>query len=314
MGVDFAELAKRNSEDPGSAPKGGDLDWFTRRRWIQSFDEVALTMQPGQVSDIVRTIYGYHLIKCYDRKPPKTFDESRKELQQVYQQTRFQEDYKKFMDRLKKQVGYSMHTAAATEFAASVDSTTSTRDSAWADGVPAEVKAKALFTFGPRVVSVDSVITLIKGRPDMANVPLRAASLWSTLEKIGEQLVFQVKGETITQEYPEFASMMKEYTDGILLYQIEQDRVWNRVSISDSALISYFENNRDKFMYPDRVDFTALYIATDSLASLVHGKLESGATIGDIVAKDSARMKQQTSFPVTFGRNSATLSKNAKKK
>ena len=59
-GADFAGLATRNSEDPGSAPKGGDLGWFTRRRWILPFDEVAMAMKPGETSNIVRTVYGYH--------------------------------------------------------------------------------------------------------------------------------------------------------------------------------------------------------------------------------------------------------------
>ena len=62
-GMDFAELAKRHSQDIGSAAVGGDLGFFERRRAIQDFDEVAFSLPVGRISGIVRTPYGYHLIK-----------------------------------------------------------------------------------------------------------------------------------------------------------------------------------------------------------------------------------------------------------
>jgi peptidyl-prolyl cis-trans isomerase SurA len=74
MGAYFPDLARRNSGDPGSAEKGGDLGWFKRRRWIQSFDEAVQLLRPGQVSDIVKTNYGYHIIECTDERPPSLDD------------------------------------------------------------------------------------------------------------------------------------------------------------------------------------------------------------------------------------------------
>ncbi|MBI4535539.1 MAG: peptidylprolyl isomerase, partial [Ignavibacteriae bacterium] len=313
MGIDFADLAKRNSQDPGSAPRGGDLGIFGRRRWIQSFDEVAHTLDSGQVSGIVRTIYGYHLIKCYEKFPPKSFEDGKKEVQQLYQQTRFQEDYKKFLAGLKQKLQFRMNDSVATAFIGALDSTKSTRDTAWAGTIPSEWEAAALYVFGTRVVSVDSVVGLINGRPDMNNVSLRAASVKSTLDKIEEQLIFQVRGETMERDYPEFASIMKEYLDGILLYQIEQDRVWNRVAITDSALTAYFESHRDKFMYPDRVDFSAVSIANDSLAQFIHAWMKDGKAMEEIASEDSARMKAPTSHEAKFAVGSSKLSSDVTK-
>ena len=80
-GADFAELAKKHSEDEGSAKNGGDLDYFGRGRLVPEFDQTVFAMQPGQISDLVKTQYGYHIIKLVDKKTATT-----RSLQEVRQQ------------------------------------------------------------------------------------------------------------------------------------------------------------------------------------------------------------------------------------
>ena len=67
-GADFAALAKANSQDPASAARGGDLDFFGRGRMVPEFDAVAFSLPVGQLSDLVRTQFGFHIIKVTDKK------------------------------------------------------------------------------------------------------------------------------------------------------------------------------------------------------------------------------------------------------
>jgi len=67
-GEDFAKLAQANSQD-GSAQQGGDLNFFPRGQMVPPFEEAAFALQPGQISDVVTTQYGYHIIKLTDRRP-----------------------------------------------------------------------------------------------------------------------------------------------------------------------------------------------------------------------------------------------------
>jgi len=89
-GADFAELAKKYSEDEGSAKNGGDLDYFGRGKMVPEFDQAVFSMQPGQISDLVKTQYGYHIIKLVDKKNATT-----RSLQEVRQQLVDQLSYEK---------------------------------------------------------------------------------------------------------------------------------------------------------------------------------------------------------------------------
>ena len=68
-GADFAALAKKYSQDEVSAAQGGDLDYFSRGRMVAAFDTAAFALAPGEISDLVKTEFGYHIIKLTDRKP-----------------------------------------------------------------------------------------------------------------------------------------------------------------------------------------------------------------------------------------------------
>jgi peptidyl-prolyl cis-trans isomerase SurA len=304
-GADFAALATAHSEDPGSAGRGGDLGYFSRRRWVQPFDEVAMNLKPGQLSDIVRTPYGYHIIKCYDVRPRKTFEAAKQELQPIYQQLRYQDDYAKFLGRVKSEVHFVMYDSTLAKFLASVDTNGTTHDSAWWSGIKPGTGVLPLFSVQDRRVSVDSVVRMIDARPELASTSLRAQPLATAVEKIGEQLVFSAKADLLAKNVPEFAALLAEYREGILLYQVEQEHVWNKIIMGDSILKPYFAANRDKFTWPDRISITAIQGMTDSLAGTISRMLHSGSTIEAVAEKDSARMAAPASHSVVFARGSA---------
>ncbi len=81
-GKDFAELAKAKSQDPGSGSKGGDLGFFKRGRMVKEFEDAAFKMKVGDVSDVIKSQFGFHIIKVTDRKEPgkQPFEQVRESL------------------------------------------------------------------------------------------------------------------------------------------------------------------------------------------------------------------------------------------
>lgn len=79
----FADLARKHSQDPGSASKGGDLDFFARGAMVKPFEEAAFDMQKGQISNVIETDFGFHILQLTDIREPKqkSFDESRATLE-----------------------------------------------------------------------------------------------------------------------------------------------------------------------------------------------------------------------------------------
>jgi peptidyl-prolyl cis-trans isomerase C len=101
-GEDFGALAKEYSEGP-SGPKGGDLGFFGRGQMVKPFEETAFAMKPGQVSDMVETNFGYHLIMVSDRTPEGTipYEEVKDRLQQFLKQQKVQEAIARYVETLK---------------------------------------------------------------------------------------------------------------------------------------------------------------------------------------------------------------------
>src|SRR5262245_4279291 len=105
-GADFAELAKKNSEDEASAKNGGDLDYFGRGRMVPEFDQAVFAMKPGDISELVKTQYGYHIIKLVDKKnaTTRTLAEVRQQLTDQLAYQRAQAQAQDLAQNLEKQI------------------------------------------------------------------------------------------------------------------------------------------------------------------------------------------------------------------
>jgi parvulin-like peptidyl-prolyl isomerase len=105
-GGDFAELAKRFSQEPGAATSGGDLGWFGRGRMVKEFEAAAFALQPGEISAVVRTQFGYHIIKLEGRKAEglRPFDEVSGEIRRQMAQSRGDSTARRSATRLRRRL------------------------------------------------------------------------------------------------------------------------------------------------------------------------------------------------------------------
>lgn len=88
-GGDFGELARQFSQDPSAAANGGDLGWFGRGRMVREFEEAAFALKPGEIGPVVKTAFGYHIVKVEERRPEgmKPFEEVRDQIRRALSQS-----------------------------------------------------------------------------------------------------------------------------------------------------------------------------------------------------------------------------------
>lgn len=102
-GKDFATVAKETSQDPGSAVSGGDLGYFQQGQMVGPFNDVAFTLKPGAMSEIVETDFGFHIIKVVDKQAGRVIpiDEARKQIEQFLQEQSREKETEAFVNGLK---------------------------------------------------------------------------------------------------------------------------------------------------------------------------------------------------------------------
>jgi peptidyl-prolyl cis-trans isomerase C len=102
-GKDFAALAKQYSQDPGSGPNGGDLGFFQKGQMVGPFENTAFSLKPGEISELVETQFGFHIIKVTEKQTSRTvpIDEVRPQIEEFLEGQNRQEQARLFVEALK---------------------------------------------------------------------------------------------------------------------------------------------------------------------------------------------------------------------
>ena len=255
-GENFEALASDHSDDPSTSNKGGVLPQFgtgTTTRMVPVFEDVAFSLKnDGDFSSPVRTEYGFHIIKRLEWKDVQAFTEMKKELQgRVNKDERSKKTQDSFVSKLKNEYGYKDYSKKALKwFIKNIDSTYYVGK--WnADKLKSN---KPVFTLGKEKFTQQQFadymeVNFRNVRKDDAKVVIKQQFLaW---EK--EAILASEEGK-LAGKHPEFKALVNEYHDGILLYEIMTDKVWNKAMKDTTGLREFFNVNRSKYMWGNRVD------------------------------------------------------------
>lgn len=215
-GADFAELARKNSEDPGSASKGGDLDWITRGQTVPEFEKVAFSLKPKEISDIVKTQYGFHIIQVLEHEQARLrpFEEVRAELAAEAKRAQVYDRMQRLSDEIRSALVRSREEA---EKIARANGITPVRSDNVGPGDPVqEIGVNEQFNAAVRELPVNGVTPVIQVGPNKlviaqvtAIAPARDAELKEVLPQVREAVIARKANELADKILSEIEAKVK---------------------------------------------------------------------------------------------------------
>lgn len=287
-GADFAELAKKYSEDQGSKDNGGDLNFFERRMMMKEFDEAAFNLALNEISPVISTTYGYHIIKLTDVKPYPAYDEEKENLKTMYRQQRYNVDYDTLTNGLKAKFSYTVDQGVLKEFAMKGDSAkiaSEIRTSPWYTALA----PRTLFSLAGTKVALDSFVTYMIASSEFNGRVITQKFAEEALKKYSSEQALEAQALQLDKSNTEFASLMEDYRNGIYIFKLQEEEVWNRIALDSIRLEKHYLKTKDKYVWPDRVEFGEIFTRSDSILQVVQDKLKAGEDFDSVAAAYTER-------------------------
>ncbi len=267
-GQSFEDLAKQYSEDKNSARNGGVLPAFGTGKMIPEFETESFNLKKtGDYSQPFRTVYGWHIVKLLERKAPQTFDEMKNELKaKVQRDSRSEQNKLSFIRKLKAEYKFTENSKNLSVFYAKNDSAISKGTFAAKDATNAGAE---IFQINGKVVTVEDYAKFLEQNQSpaaKADLNVYKKNLYNDFV---ERQLMDYEESRLDEKYPDFKSLMREYRDGILLFELTDEKVWSAAVKDTTGLKNYFSKNNSNYVWAERLDATVYTTANEAIAAQV---------------------------------------------
>lgn len=295
----FEELAKNLSEDPGSARQGGLLPTFGVGEMVAEFDSVAFAIPVNSISRPFESAFGYHIIKKLEEIAPADKDHYIKT--QLRAMTSPRDERSKMITRhitdnlaSKHKASINRSTLAMINEAIKANGIDSLFYTSWRDGANGNISIAEID--GKKIPARQFVETL-KGRKE-SNVLDAAEMLENSLDNFYSDQVIDAEENLLYNTVADYRNLLKEYTDGSLLYEVSVRKVWDKAAKDEKGLNDYFQAHRDDYKWTEP-HVKGLFVQTlnDSVADLIRARVkELQAANQDVITAIRKEFKNQAAI------------------
>lgn len=299
-GANFEELAKQYSEDKMSGKNGGVMKFISYEFDVEEFRDAAFSLQKdGDYSKPVRTIYGWHIVRRIERKPVPSFEELKSEITEKVKKDPLRSRYSKvsFINNMKKEYGFKPYPENQKKFYELVDKLE--KDTIMGD-FPKEIGKISLFNFAGKDYYGEEFYKFLLTKSLNKDKTLKF-HLKDKLWDFEETTITNYEDSRLETKYPEFKSLIQEYHDGILLFSIMEEEVWNKASEDSTGLLNYYNQNKDKYLFSEHFDGLLIQCKTEEVIDTINKLLEQGITDPAILEK-SVTVDGKVNATVTKGK------------
>jgi peptidyl-prolyl cis-trans isomerase SurA len=286
-GENWDKLVAQFSEDQGSAANGGELPPFGTGRMIPSFEEVAFKLQkPGEISAPVQTPYGWHVIKLVERQPLAKFADLESGLKsKVAKDSRSELNKAAFLKRVRQEDQFMEIPAAKTYAFSKADTALVAGRFKYqfvaGEGMkPAQAKANGgkmiLFTIKNKPYFVNDFLAFAQQNQKPRTGAQPAFAMQQLYDQYVEQSLTDFEKSSLETKYEDYRMLVKEYRDGILLFQLMDEKVWSKAIEDTVGLKKYFAANQAKYQWDQRVQGSVISASSPALLTRVQKELKTG--------------------------------------
>ncbi|MFZ4785175.1 MAG: peptidylprolyl isomerase [Flavobacteriales bacterium] len=282
-GESFEDLAAKFSEDGSSAKKGGELPWFGTNKMVIEFEDGAFALKKdGDISRPIKTSYGWHIIKRLGYKPIGTYEELEKEIKsKVSKDSRSEKTKASFLAKLKKQYNFTYDEALINALAAKAD--TNIFNSKW--NVSKKDLKKVMFTIDGKDYKFAEFHKSMTSRMRVKTKFTPAEYVKDEANAFATAALMKYEDSKLEGKYDAFRLLMNEYREGILLFELTDQKVWTKAVKDTVGLNSFYEANKSRFMWPDRAEAVIYTCANADIANKVRAMLAQGKSNAEITTE-----------------------------
>lgn len=306
-GEKFDELARQYSEDKASAKNGGAMQFFGTGKMVFEFEQQAFALKNiGDYSKPFTTPYGWHIVKLLERKAPPTFEKAKEDLKaRINRDTRSDLNKISFVNKLKKNYSFTENTKSLDAFYTGLDS--SILKSTFKKSQTKNAK-DVLFTFSGKTITIDNFADYVV----TAQLSVNKESAYKAKKELYDNFVAKTlidyEETRLDSKYPEFKALMEEYRDGILLFELTDQKVWSAAVKDTAGLESFFKQNQNKYIWPDRLNATIYTCANAEIAKEVRSLIKNKKISQDSLLR---RINKQNPLNLTIKTDKFEKGENA---
>ncbi len=253
-GYAFEEAAKTYSADKKTASKGGYIGFFGISKYEKNFEDAAFALtEDGAYTKPIQTLAGWHIIKRISRKAAPDYDKAKARLKaKIQKDARFDLAKSAMVEQIKRENGFKSMSGPISRFGASLDKEFLTYR--WQ--APKTPSKEVIFALGKDQYTMADFTTYLqkesRKRMQMAKSGTVVDALTSLYKDYVTETALKYEERNLEAKYPDFKALMREYEEGILLFEITKKEVWDKASQDTTGLRNFYQKNKQKYKWGKR--------------------------------------------------------------
>ncbi|MEM9856860.1 MAG: peptidylprolyl isomerase [Bacteroidota bacterium] len=300
-GVPWNELASQFSDDINTKAKGGRLRPFSVGQMPLAFQETAFSLlDEGQISDPFMTPYGWHIVRLEKRNPLKPFADLEQTIKsRINRDSRAKLNKKVLVNRLKKENEYTLITEISDFQDRYFDSLLI--QGKWQRPQISEDENTRLFSIGTRSYTLNNFLDFVelKQKNNSYKLDQYIQLLYDDFE---EEKIISYEDDQLEEKYIDYRMLVKEYREGILLFQLMEEEVWAKAVEDTVGLERFFEQNRKKYTWKERVQASMYNAADSTILKDIKRRIESDQSVEAVVLDSLYNQQSSIALQVENGK------------